>query len=91
LSEKIDNLKSQIKTLPRRTKKKVSYSPGTSLNIRKGYGSQERNHLSTEWPPLGHREFIDHKAAFGFIDEKAIDGLNKNSSAFDIRGGEFTH
>ena len=37
------------------------------------------------------RKFIDSKAVFGFIDEKEIDALDKNSSAFDIRGGEFTH
>jgi len=37
------------------------------------------------------RKFIDSKAVFGFINEKEIDTLDKKSSAFDIRGGEFTH
>ncbi len=37
------------------------------------------------------KKFIDSKAEFGFIDEKEIDDIDRNSSTFDIRGGEFTH
>jgi len=37
------------------------------------------------------KKFIDRRAAFGFIDEREIDKLDKNTSAFDVRGGEFTH
>lgn len=37
------------------------------------------------------KKFIDKKAVFGFIDEKDIEILNKDTTAFDIRGGEFTH
>ncbi|HMK61186.1 MAG TPA: chromate resistance protein ChrB domain-containing protein [Dissulfurispiraceae bacterium] len=37
------------------------------------------------------RRFIDGRASFGFIDEKEIDKLDRNSVAFDIRDGEFTH
>jgi hypothetical protein len=35
--------------------------------------------------------FIDKKAAFGFIDESEIEGLDKDTIAFDMVGGEFTH
>ncbi|HEY6873923.1 MAG TPA: chromate resistance protein ChrB domain-containing protein [Geobacteraceae bacterium] len=35
--------------------------------------------------------FIDRKAAFGFIDESEIEGLGKDTIAFDMVGGEFTH
>lgn len=37
------------------------------------------------------KKFIDKKAVFGFIDEKDIEILNKDTTTFDIRGGEFTH
>ncbi len=37
------------------------------------------------------RRFIDPKAAFRFIDEREVDGLEASMVAFDIRGGEFTH
>ncbi len=37
------------------------------------------------------RNFIDREATFGFIDESEIDGLDKDTVTFDIRGGEFTH
>ena len=35
--------------------------------------------------------FIDKKAAFGFIDESEIESLDKDTIAFDMVGGEFTH
>ena len=35
--------------------------------------------------------FIDKKAAFGFIDESEVEGLERDVIAFDIVGGEFTH
>jgi len=35
--------------------------------------------------------FIDKKAVFGFIDESEIEGLDKDTIAFDMVGGEFTH
>ncbi len=35
--------------------------------------------------------FIDRKAAFGFIDESEVEGLDKDTIAFDMVGGEFTH
>ena len=37
------------------------------------------------------RGFIDKKAAFGFIDECEIEGLEKDTIAFDMVGGKFTH
>jgi hypothetical protein len=37
------------------------------------------------------RRFVDIRAMFQFIDEKELNGLDKNSVAFDMRGGEFTH
>lgn len=37
------------------------------------------------------RRFIDKKAAFGFIDEREIDGPDKDTIVFDMVGGEFTH
>jgi hypothetical protein len=35
--------------------------------------------------------FIDKRAAFGFIDESEIEGLDRDTIAFDMVGGEFTH
>jgi hypothetical protein len=35
--------------------------------------------------------FIDRKALFGFIDEGEIESLDKNTIAYDMVGGEFTH
>lgn len=35
--------------------------------------------------------FIDRKAVFGFIDEGEVESLDKDSIAFDLVGGEFTH
>ncbi len=37
------------------------------------------------------KKFIDKNAVFAFGGEKDIAGLDKNSVAFDIREGEFTH
>lgn len=37
------------------------------------------------------KRFVDKKAAFAFIDEKDIETLGKDTVAFDVRGGEFTH
>lgn len=35
--------------------------------------------------------FIDKKAAFGFIDESEVEGLDKDTIVFDMVGGQFTH
>jgi hypothetical protein len=37
------------------------------------------------------KRFIDKKAAFGFIDENELEGLDKDTMAFDMVGGQFTH
>lgn len=37
------------------------------------------------------KRFIDKKAAFSFIDESEIEGLGKDSIAYDMVGAEFTH
>ena len=37
------------------------------------------------------KRFIDTRASFSFIDEKNVDAVGKDSVAFDMRGGEFTH
>ena len=37
------------------------------------------------------RKFIDRDASFAFADEKDMETVGKNSIAFDVRGGEFTH
>ncbi|MFZ2198877.1 MAG: chromate resistance protein ChrB domain-containing protein [Thermodesulfovibrionales bacterium] len=37
------------------------------------------------------RKFIDRDASFAFADEKEMETAGKNSVAFDVRGGEFTH
>lgn len=37
------------------------------------------------------KRFIDKKAAFSFIDESEIEGLDKDSIAYDMVGAEFTH
>ena len=37
------------------------------------------------------RGFIDKKATFGFIDETEVDQLDKDTMAFDVVGGQFTH
>jgi hypothetical protein len=35
--------------------------------------------------------FIDKNANFGFIDESEIEGMNRDTIAFDMVGGQFTH
>lgn len=37
------------------------------------------------------KKFIDKKAVFKFIDEKDMEGLDRKTTTFDIRDGEFTH
>ncbi|MEW6713922.1 MAG: chromate resistance protein ChrB domain-containing protein [Nitrospirota bacterium] len=37
------------------------------------------------------KRFIDKKAAFAFIDEKDMETLGKDTVAFDVRRGKFTH
>jgi hypothetical protein len=37
------------------------------------------------------KKFIDKNAAFKFIHERAVQNLQEDYVAFDIRGGEFTH
>jgi len=37
------------------------------------------------------KKFIDKDATFAFADEKEMETAGKNSVAFDVRGGEFTH
>ncbi len=37
------------------------------------------------------RRLIDKRAVFRFIDEQGIEDLDKETIAYDIRGGEFTH
>lgn len=37
------------------------------------------------------KTFIDKYAVFRFINEQDVEGLDKDSVAFDVRGGEFTH
>ncbi|WP_188055261.1 chromate resistance protein ChrB domain-containing protein [Oryzomonas rubra] len=37
------------------------------------------------------QRFIDRKAAFGFIDESDVEGLDRDAIVFDMVGGEFTH
>jgi hypothetical protein len=37
------------------------------------------------------KTFIDKNAVFRFINEQDVEGLDKDSVAFDVRGGEFTH
>lgn len=37
------------------------------------------------------RRFIDPKATFAFIDERAMSAQEAGTVAFDVRGGEFTH
>jgi hypothetical protein len=36
-------------------------------------------------------KFIDKDAVFAFADEKEMETTGKNSIAFDVRGGEFSH
>jgi hypothetical protein len=93
LREKIENLKSQINSLSGAETKKES-----PILTREIVNYQGRLWVTRKKPFIDRmasawliRKFIDRKAAFGFIDEKEIDTLGKNSSSFDIRGGEFTH
>jgi len=93
LSERIISLKSQVKVLSGVEAKKES--PIQTREISK---YQRRVWVTRKKPFIDRmasawliRKFIDSKAVFCFIDEKEIAALDNNSSAFDIRGGEFTH
>ena len=93
LSERIDNVKAQIKVLSGAEAKNER-----PLQIRDIAKYQGRVWVTRKKPFIDRmasawlvRKFIDRKAVFDFIDEKEIAHLEKNSSAFDIRGGEFTH
>ncbi|MBI2353444.1 MAG: chromate resistance protein [Deltaproteobacteria bacterium] len=37
------------------------------------------------------KRFIDKDAAFGFVDEDDLESLDKDTIAYDVMGGEFTH
>lgn len=37
------------------------------------------------------RRFIDREAAFGFMEEKALERKREGAVTFDVKGGEFTH
>jgi len=93
LSEKIINLKSQIRALSGVEERKES--PVLTRDIAKYQGkvwvTRKKPFIDRMASAWLIRKFIDSKAVFGFIDEKDIDALDKKSAAFDIRGGEFTH
>lgn len=93
LSEKLDKIKTQIKVLsgadaikdvPILTRDIAQYQGRLWFTRKKPFIDR----MASAWLI---RKFIDNKAVFDFIDEKEIDNLDQNSSAFDIRGGEFTH
>jgi hypothetical protein len=93
LLERINNMKPQIKTLSGAEVKKES--PVFSKDIAKYQG---RVWITRKKPFIDRmasawliRKFVDRSATFGFIDEKELEDLDKNSVAFDMRGGEFTH
>jgi len=93
LSERIINLKSQIRALSGVEERKEG--PILTRDITKYYAkvwvTRKKPFVDRMASAWLIRKFIDSKAVFGFIDEKDIDALDKKSSAFDIRGGEFTH
>ena len=93
LSERIENMTAQIKALSGAKTKKES--PILTRDISK---YQAKIWVTRKKPFIDRmasawliRKFIDSKAVFDFIDDKEIDAIDENSSAFDIRGGEFTH
>ena len=93
LSERIINLKSQIRALSGAEEGKES--PVLTRDITKYQGrvwvTRKKPFIDRMASAWLIKKFIDSKAVFGFIDEKEIDTLDNNSSAFDIREGEFTH
>lgn len=95
LRAKIDLLQNEIKTLAGTgqevqqkavfTKKQVSDYQGRVWATRK-HPFVDR--MACAWLI---KRFIDHDAAFAFIDEDKIDSLPPTTIVFDMYGGEFTH
>ncbi len=65
-------------------KKKEDYAGKTWLTRAKPFVDR----MASAWLIL---KFVDKKAVFTFLEDKEVKTLAKDSVAFDVRGGEFTH
>lgn len=93
LKKKFETLRADIKRIS-----KAQTGPVAEVLLRAAENYQGRIWVTRKRPFVDRmasawliRKFIDGKAVFGFIEEHDLSGLNKNSVAFDMRGGEFTH
>jgi len=93
LKKKFDALLKEIKGM---TVSNVRQVPEVSLRSideyqRKIWVTRKRPFVDRMASAWLIKRFIDKKAAFEFIDEKDMEALDKDTVAFDVRGGEFTH
>ena len=93
LKKKIEVLQREIKGLSGHEIKPVLAV--TSRNIKdyqnKTWATRKKPFVDRMASAWLIRKFIDKKAGFGFISEQDVEDLKKDSIAFDIRRGEFTH
>jgi len=94
LKKKIEILQSEIK----KTAEPYSKNHNAIIAHKSIRDYQERTWVTRKRPFVDRmasawliRKFIDQKAVFGFIDEKDLRNQNRDTTAFDIVGGEFTH
>lgn len=93
LKKKFDDLMKEMKGL---TVSNIRQVPEISSRLIEDY--QKRTWATRKKPFVDRmasawliKRFIDKQAAFKFIDEKDLETLEKDTVAFDVRGGEFTH
>jgi hypothetical protein len=95
LSERVKRITTELKTL---SGAEATGERPVAIATRKRDDYQGKTWVTRKRPFVGRmasawliKRFIDKDAAFDFIDEKDMETLKKNSIAFDVRGGEFTH
>jgi hypothetical protein len=99
-SKKGISLKKRFDTLERdmRGLSKAAISQTTEISLRNIEDYQGKIWATRKKPFIDRmasawliKRFIDKKAAFTFIDERDVETLGKDTVAFDMRGGKFTH
>ncbi len=96
--EKIDALESELREILGPTKKKETGAVVHELVMRRREDFQGKTWVTRKRPFVDRmaaawliRKFIDIKAVFDFVDEKATGKLDRSRVSFDVGGGDFTH
>ncbi|MBI4838854.1 MAG: chromate resistance protein [Nitrospirae bacterium] len=93
LKRRLDALQSDMKGITKTDIRQAAAVVSRSIEDYQGktWVTRERPFVDRMASAWLIKKFIDKKAAFRFIKEKDITAMDKNSIAFDIRGGMFTH